>query len=322
MADIVIRETGALTNWQAQNDEKIKDYLIKSKAKNTRKSYEADWAHFETWCLSRGFESLPTTSQVVARYLVDMADELKVSTLQRRLASINSKHRERGLPVFSTRQEPFHSVWQGIVNDHGSAPNMKAATYTKDIKAMVNTLPNGILGERDRALLLVGFAGAMRRSELVGLNVEDIEFVREGLRVTIRKSKTDQEGQGHVIAIPYGSHIDTCPVRSLQAWLEVSNILEGPLFRPVNRHGQVGTQRLSDHAVAKIVKRAAEAAGLDASKFSGHSLRAGHATSAAQAGVQERIIMRQTRHRSIEMVRRYIREGDMFRENSAAELGL
>ncbi|MCF8567735.1 site-specific integrase [Alicyclobacillus tolerans] len=321
MADLIIQPT-SLKEWISQSDEQIKGYLDQSKADNTKKSYSADWAHFQTWCLERGFDSLPTTSQVIARYLADMAGQLKVSTLQRRLAAINAMHRERGLASFSTRQEPLHSVWSGIVRKHGTAPSQKAPTLMDDIRAMVNTLPNGILGERDRALLLVGFAGAMRRSELVGLNVEDIEFVREGLRVTIRKSKTDQEGQGHVIAIPYGSHIDTCPVRSLQAWLEVSNISEGPLFRPVNRHGQVSTQRLSDHAVAKIVKRAAEAAGLDASKFSGHSLRAGHATSAAQAGVQERIIMRQTRHRSIEMVRRYIREGDMFRENSAAELGL
>lgn len=324
MADIVIREnreTG-LANWMEQSDDQIKNYLSQSKSNNTKKSYAADWVQFSAWCSEHNFPALPSTPETIARYLADMAGELKVSTLQRRLAAINAMHRQKGIQTFSTRNEPLHSVWQGILRQHGTAPKAKVPTLVDDIRAMMDNLPAGLLGVRDRALLLVGYAGALRRSELVGLDVQDVEFVREGLRVTIRKSKTDQEGQGYVIAIPYGSHIETCPVRSLDAWMESTEISDGPLFRPVNRHGQVSAKRLSDHAVATIVKRTAEAAGMDPSKFSGHSLRAGLATSAAQAGVQERVIMKQTRHKSLEMVRRYIREGDMFRENAASELGL
>jgi integrase len=187
---------------------------------------------------------------------------------------------------------------------------------------MVTSLPDNLLGIRDRALLLIGFAGGFRRSELVALNVEDLEFKREGLVVTIRKSKTDQEGIGRKIGIPYGSNCDTCPVRSLQLWLEEGAITEGSVFRSVNRHGHVQEGCLSDKAVALVVKRCAESAGLDSSKYSGHSLRAGMATSAAMNGASERQIMKQTGHRSEAMVRRYIREGSLFNDNVSGNLGL
>ena len=186
---------------------------------------------------------------------------------------------------------------------------------------MVATLPDNLLGLRDRALLLIGFAGAFRRSELVSLDVEDVEECAEGLRVTLRRSKTDQEGAGEVKGIPYGRKLETCPVRALRAWLEAAGITAGPIFRSVNRHGQVQPGRLSDKAVALVVKRAAEAAGFDATRYAGHSLRTGLTTSAAAAGVQERDIMRQTGHRSVNMVRRYIREGELFRSNAAAQVG-
>jgi integrase len=186
---------------------------------------------------------------------------------------------------------------------------------------MVDTLPDSLLGIRDRALLLVGFAGAFRRSELVGLDVADVEFKREGLVVTLERSKTDQEGAGRKIGIPYGSNPATCPVRALQAWLEASATTEGALFRTMNRHGHV-KDRLSGQGVAIVVKRCAEAAGLNPDDYAGHSLRSGLATSAAAAGVSERAIMNQTGHKSVNMVRRYIREGSLFRENAAAGVGL
>jgi integrase len=187
---------------------------------------------------------------------------------------------------------------------------------------MVDATDAGMIGTRDRALVLLGFAGAFRRSELVGLDVEDCVFGKDGLTVTLRRSKTDQDGAGRKIGIPYGSNPETCPVRTIQAWMELAGISSGPLLRSINRHGKLGPGHLSGIDVARVVKRLAERAGLDAVKFAGHSLRAGHATSAAIAGASERSIMNQTGHRSVQMVRRYIRDGSLFRENSAGKLGL
>src|SRR5207245_2323082 len=204
----------------------------------------------------------------------------------------------------------------------GTAPVQKAPTLTDDIRAMVDSTDAGMIGSRDRALILLGFAGAFRRSELVSLDVEDCAFGKDGLTVTLRRSKTDQQGAGRKIGIPYGSNPETCPVRTVQSWLEQTAITSGPVFRSINRHGQVQSGRLSCIDVARIVKKLAHRAGLDAEKYAGHSLRAGHATSAAIAGASERSIMNQTGHKSVQMVRRYIRDGSLFRENSAGKLGL
>ncbi|MBX6396347.1 MAG: site-specific integrase [Alicyclobacillaceae bacterium] len=247
---------------------------------------------------------------------------LKASTLERRLASISAAHRAAGYGGISVRDEPIRSVWAGIRRTKGTAPAQKAAIRVEDLRRMVEALSDTIQGLRDRALLLVGFAGAFRRSELVSLDVEDVEQVSQGLIIRIRRSKTDQEGQGRIVGIPYGSREITCPVRSYQAWLQASGIASGAIFRPIDRHGNVQASRLSDRAVAMIVKRAAAAAGLDPTRYSGHSLRAGLATAAAAAGVEERLIMAQTGHRSEKMVRRYIREGELFRRNAAAFLDL
>lgn len=183
---------------------------------------------------------------------------------------------------------------------------------------MVYATDSGLIGTRDRALILLGFAGAFRRSELVGLDVDDCAFGKDGLTVTLRRSKTDQAGEGRRVGIPYGSNPDTCPVRNLQEWIARAGVSVGPLFRSITRHGC----RLTGNDVARVVKKLALRAGLDPSKYAGHSLRAGHATSAAIAGASERSIMRQMGHRSVQMVRRYIREGNLFRENSAGKLGL
>jgi integrase len=187
---------------------------------------------------------------------------------------------------------------------------------------MVENTDTGLIGLRDRALILLGFAGAFRRSEVVGLNLADLAFSRDGLTVFLRRSKTDQEGQGRKIGIPYGANPETCPVRTLQTWLDQAALAEGPVFRSLNRHGQLRPRRLGGVDVARIVKKLAQRAGLDPAKYAGHSLRAGHATSAAASGASERSIMNQTGHRSVQMVRRYIREGSLFRENSAGKLGL
>jgi len=204
----------------------------------------------------------------------------------------------------------------------GTATAPKAPTLTDDIRAMVDATDAGLIGARDRALVLLGFAGAFRRSELVCLDIEDCSFGKDGLTVTLRRSKTDQDGAGRKIGIPYGSNPETCPVRTIQAWIEQAVLSDGALFRSINRHGQVQAGGLSGMDVARVVKKLAERAGLDPAKYAGHSLRAGHATSAAIAGASERSIMKQTGHRSVQMVRRYIRDGSLFRENSAGKLGL
>ena len=216
----------------------------------------------------------------------------------------------------------MRNTLKGIRRTIGTATKPKTAALTDDIRSMVDAADDGTIGARDSALILLGFAGAFRRSELVGLDIEDCAFGKDGLTVTLRRSKTDQDGTGRKIGIPYGSNPETCPVRTIQAWIELAALSSGALFPAINRHGQVQAGRLSGIDVARVVKKLALRAGLDAKAYAGHSLRAGHATSAAIAGASERSIMNQTGHRSVQMVRRYIREGSLFRENSAGKLGL
>lgn len=293
-----------------------------AKADNTSRAYASDWTAFCAWCDDHGLQVLPASVETIALYLTDQKDTLKVSTLQRRMSSINQAHRMARYEPFSTRGEPLHSLLQSIRKQKGTAQEGKAPVLVDDIRAMAGIFSDSLIGVRDRAMLLVGFTGAFRRSELVSLDTEDLEFTREGLVINLRKSKTDQEGQGRKVGIPYGSNLETCPVRSLQQWIEVGRIKQGSLFRAINRHGQIQRGRLSDKSVALIVKRYVQAAGLDPAKYGGHSLRSGLATSAAIAGVSERSIMAQTGHKSVNMVRRYIRDGSLFRNNAAASLGL
>ncbi len=257
----------------------------------------------------------------MALYLTALAERCKVSTLQRRISAISQAHQAAQLDP-PTRSLAVRTVMAGIRRAKGTAQAGKAAAVTDTIRMMVGTLPSSLLGLRDRALLLLGFAAALRRSELVGLDVGDVAFTRDGLVITLRRSKTDQEGQGRTIGIPPGANAVTCPVRALKGWIKAAGIEDGPLFRAITRHGHIAPARLSDKAVALVVKRTAQAAGLDPSVFAGHSLRAGLATSAAAAGVSERAIMAQTGHRSVAIARRYIREGSLFRENAAAAVGL
>jgi integrase len=209
----------------------------------------------------------------------------------------------------------------GIRRVKSTAPRQKKPVLVADLARMLAALPGDLGGVRDRALLLVGFAGAFRRSELVALDWADVEFAKEGLVLRIRRSKTDPEGQGRKIAIPYGRS-DLCPVRALAAWRDQAAGDAGPVFRPVDRHGNVGRTRLSDRAVARVVQRACRSCGMEGEEFAGHSLRAGFATAAAAGGASERAIMRQTGHRSLPTLRRYIREGSLFTENAVRHSGL
>jgi site-specific recombinase XerD len=277
---------------------------------------------FFTWCKQYGVNSRPAAPETIVRYLTDLAVRgLKVSTITRRVSAISQAHQSVGLDS-PTHSLLVRSTLAGIRREIGVTQLGKAPVLTEDLRVMVNALPHSLIGKRDATLLLLGFSGAFRRSELVGLDVEDLRFIREGLKVTLRRSKTDQEGEGIEKGITYGSHPETCPVRALEGWLHAAEISSGPVFRSINRHGQLQQGRLSDKAVALVVKRSVAAAGLDPAQYSGHSLRAGLATSAAQHGVEERVIMKQTGHRSTATVRKYIRMGSLFRENASAMVGL
>jgi site-specific recombinase XerD len=301
--------------------EQAREFIRASKAENTLRGYRADWRNFCESCDSHHLGPLPASPDIVAAYIAECAGRLKVGSVQRRLNAIAEAHKAVGLES-PTHHAMVTNTMKGIRRTRGTAPAQKAPALTDDIRAMVDATDVGIIGVRDRALILAGFAGAFRRSELVGLDVEDCAFGKDGLTIMLRRSKTDQDSAGRKVGIPYGSNPETCPVRVLQSWLELAGISTGPMFRSISRHGQVQSERLSGIDVARVVKKLAQRAGLDPAKYAGHSLCAGHATSAAIAGASERSIMNQTGHRSVQMVRRYIRDGNLFRENSARKLGL
>ncbi len=310
-------------------------YARQARAANTRKAYQCDWRAFTSWCDAHNLPPLPADPRTVVLYLADVADAHKVSTLRRRLASISQAHKLAGFPSPAlTSQEPLHSVWRGLLRDKAGTERIDkvAPTLPEDLRLMISHLPRvepnvpmsppTLSARRDRALLLLGFAGALRRSELVRLNIDDLTFTAEGLRIVVRKSKTDPHGQGHIKGIRYGEHPDTCPVRAIRGWLRAAGIEHGPIFRAVNRGGNVSDRALSGRSVALIIKRACRRAGLREEDFSGHSLRAGFTTQAARVGKPERVIMRHTGHKSERMVREYIREGTLFQDNPTEGLGL
>jgi site-specific recombinase XerD len=301
--------------------------IREAKAPNTWRAYASDWAHFAAWCEANGREALPATPGAITGYLHTLvADGYKRSTIERRLSTIAVRHKGAGFPS-PTADEAVRLVWAGLrrrLGEQGKTAARKAAPATTDvIRAMIDALDeNMLIGLRDRALLLIGFAAALRRSELVGLDVTDIIETPDGLKLRVRHSKTDQEAAGRTIGIPYGSHRQTCPVRAWHDWLAASWITTGPAWRSISRHGHLAEARLSDRAVAIIVKRAAERAGLDPDAFSGHSLRAGLVTAAAAAGVPTHVIQRQSGHKTLGVLHGYIREADVFCDNAAAKVGL
>jgi integrase len=265
---------------------------------------------------------LPAHPETVALYLPDLAESRKVATLEKRLAAISQAHQFAGY-ASPTQEILVRTVMAGIRRAKGTAQKRKRPIVTEDLRQLIAALPATLAGRRDAALLLLGFTGGFRRSELVSLNIEDLRFTTEGLIVLLRRSKTDQEREGREVGIPYGSTPATCPVRAVQTWLlDLPSEGAGPLFRPINRHGRLLMSRLTDKSVALVVKRSAAAVGLESTDVAGHSLRSGLATSAAAAGVSERAIMAQTGHRSLATLRKYIRSGSLFLENAAARVGL
>jgi len=280
------------------------DYARANRAPNTYRAYRAAWRAFAAWCAERDCAALPADPLTVADYLAAAAQKCKASTLGVHVAAIRAAHKAAGKPD-PTADERVAATMRGIRRIHGQPPAQREPLTLKDLRALVRACGDDLAGLRDKALLLVGFAAALRRSELVALDVEHVRL-NGVLRITIARSKTDQEGQGITKTIPRLADAELCPVRALRAWLDAAGIGSGAIFRSVNRWGKVGA-RLSAYDVARIVKRRAEAAGLDARLLAGHSLRAGFATTAALAGLDPLAIAEVTGHRNLNTLRRYIR---------------
>ena len=296
-------------------------FALASRSEATRRAYRADWQIFTDWAADNGQTALPASPGCVSAFLAAQASAgFKPATLSRRLAAVNAAHRLAGHPS-PTTSEPVALVMKGIRRMVGVAPEQVRPLVTEDLRRVVAAIPDDLTGLRDRAIILIGFAGAFRRSELVALMVDDIEFTDAGMILTIRRSKIDQEGAGRQVGIPFGQN-GTCPVTALRAWLQAASITSGAIFRRIDQHGHIGPNALQPAAVAQIVKKAVEAVGLDAKQYGGHSLRAGLATSAAQNGASEVMIMEQTGHKSSAMVRRYVRRANLFKANAATMAGL
>lgn len=319
--------TGALLPRPAQTalaeaSELARSYAAEARSEATLRAYHGDWQRFCAWCEERGLSSCPAQPEHVAAYLAALASSgHRPSTIMRALSAISQAHGLAG--VESPRGNPgLANVIRGIKRTLGTEQKGKRPLVLAELARVCEELPTWTIAVRDRALLLLGFAGGFRRSELVSLDVGDLVDEEQGIVVHLKRSKTDQEAAGRDVPIPYGSNPSTCPVRSLRAWLERAHITEGPLFRAVDRHGRIATKRLGAQSVAQIVKRWTELSGLDPRAFAGHSLRSGLATSAAAAGKSERAIMAQTGHRSYQMVRRYIRRATIWEECGATGIGL
>lgn len=293
--------------------EQVAGYVAESLSANSRRAYLSDLAQFGVWG-----GTIPCGDAVVASYLAAHAEILSAATLVRRLASISKGHAAKGFPT-PTRSELVRATLRGIRRRLGSARNEAKPLMRDDLFRILDAMGNGLSDVRDRALLLVGFAGGFRRSELVAIDVDAVDFVRQGAVITIRRSKTDQTAEGRKVGIPLG-RTQHCPVTALATWIARAGITDGPVYRPINRHGCVAGSALSGEAVSLIVKKRLVAACIPVEGYSGHSLRAGLATSAAQAGVSALKIKAQTGHASDTMLNRYIRNGQLFADNAAGAL--
>jgi len=317
----VLSSEGEDANFMEEQDSR--SYARNGKARNTERAYASDWKDFEKFCARRNKATLPSDPDDVALYLRNLAQKrkLKITTVARRLASIAETHKAGGYKSPSDEWVVKNTL-KRLRRELGEPAKGKSPLVTADIARIMSIVPETLVGDRDRALLLLGFAGAMRRHELVSIDLKDLALAPEGLVVAILKGKTDQTRQGRKIGIPYGKNILTCPVRAVLKWIESAHLMDGPLFRSINKHGHIGMNPLSDQVVATIVKTYARRIGKYSSRFSGHSLRVGFVTSAVIAGVPERVIQNQTGHKSVLVLRRYIRDASIFRFNAAAKIGL
>jgi site-specific recombinase XerD len=308
-----------ITDIKALQEETLLN-LKSSKANNTLRAYKSDFNDFGLFCVQNGFKSLPSEPKIVSLYLTYLSTkDIKMSTLKRRLVSISVIHKLKGLYLDTKHPSIIENI-MGIKRRKGSIQKSKKPLLINSLKAIIDVIDQQNKEEikkfRDRSIILIGFSGGFRRNEIVSLDYEDLDFVTEGLRINLRRSKTDQFGKGFVKGLPYFDNAQYCPVVSLKKWIDISKITSGSLFRRFSKGSKLLNKRLTDQTVALLIKEYLEIAGIDSKNYSGHSLRSGFATSAAESGAEERNIMAMTGHKSTEMVRRYIKEANLFKNNA------
>ena len=306
------------TNIKALHEETLNN-LKTSKANNTLRAYKSDFKDFVGFCSKLGFISMPTDPKIVSLYLTHLSKSSKISTLRRRLVSIGIVHKMKG-HYLDTKHPIIIENLMGIKRLKGSMQKGKKPILINHLKQIVNVINHQNIDEivklRNKTLILVGFGGGFRRTELVSIDFEDLEFVDEGVKITLRRSKTDQFGEGMIKGLPYFSNLNYCPVINLKKWIKISKIKKGPIFRRFVKGSTLAINRLSDQSVVLIIKECLRLAGIENHNFSGHSLRSGFATVAAESGADERSIMAMTGHKTSQMVRRYIREANIFKNNA------
>jgi site-specific recombinase XerD len=308
-----------ITDIKALQDQTLNN-LRNSKANNTIRAYRSDFKDFSFFCIKNGFKSLPTDSKIVALYLTYLSSKgIKISTLKRRLVTLGVIHKLKG-HYLDTKHPIIIENLMGIKRKVGSFQQGKKPILINQLKSIINVIDNEktkkIKKIRDKTLILIGFGGGFRRTELVSIDYNDVELVPEGVKIAIRRSKTDQFGEGMVKGLPYFSNQNYCPVIHLKKWLEISNIKSGPLFRRFSKSYKLSENRLTDQSVALLLKNYLDVAGIENKNYSGHSLRSGFATASAESGADERSIMAMTGHKTTQMVRRYIKEANLFKNNA------
>jgi site-specific recombinase XerD len=308
-----------ITDIKALQEETLLN-LKSSKANNTVRAYKSDFNDFSLFCAQNGFKPLPSEPKIVSLYLTHLSTkDIKMSTLKRRLVSIGVIHKLKG-QYLDTKHPIIIENILGIKRRKGSIQKGKKPLLINNLKIIINVIDEYnkvyLKRYRDRSIILMGFSGGFRRNEIVSLDYDDLDFVTEGIKINLKRSKTDQFGEGSVKGLPYFENTKYCPVLSIKNWIEISKISSGPLFRRFSKGNKLSENRLTDQTVALLIKKYLNIAGIDSKNYSGHSLRSGFATSAAEAGAEERAIMAMTGHKSTEMVRRYIKDANLFKNNA------
>ena len=303
--------------------EETLENLKSSKANNTLRAYKSDFTDFAAFCAKHGFNSMPSEPKVVSLYLTHLSANSKISTLRRRLVSIGVVHKLKG-HYLDTKHPVIIENLMGIKRKKGSIQIGKKPILINNLKQIINVINEQKIEKikklRNKALILIGFSGGFRRTELVSIDYEDLDFVEEGLKITLRKSKTDQFGEGQIKGLPYFTNEKYCPVTNLKNWIYLSKIKTGPIFRRFAKGSILTGHRLTDQSVALIIKECLKLAGIENQNYSGHSLRSGFATVAADFGADERSIMAMTGHKTTQMVRRYIRDANIFKNNALSKI--
>ena len=313
-----------LTDVKKLHEETLEN-LKSSKANNTLRAYKSDFRDFGVFCAKHGFNSMPTEPKVVSLYLTHLSSSSKISTLRRRLVSIGVVHKLKG-HYLDTKHPVIIENLMGIKRKKGSIQIGKKPILINHLKQIINVIDEQKIEKikklRNRTLILIGFGGGFRRTELISIDYEDLDFVEEGVKITLRRSKTDQFGEGLIKGLPYFSNEKYCPVTSLKNWINLSKIKTGPVFRRFAKGSTLTANRLTDQSVVLIIKDCLKLAGIENHNFSGHSLRSGFATVAAESGADERSIMAMTGHKTTQMVRRYIKEANIFKNNALGKIKL